>query len=134
MDQVCIRAAHLQRHYSIYSMCTTRRSVRGTADVTPLRPAQKPALVARIALVGRTGYYEPMRMIIGLLLIGALAAPSWLLPASAAESQISPPSHKAVSAVLPKRKSMPTRSVVSVEPQASERVLPRFPIVLGVAY
>jgi hypothetical protein len=29
---------------------------------------------------------------------------------------------------------MPTRSVVSVEPQASERVLPRFPIVLGVAY
>jgi hypothetical protein len=30
---------------------------------------------------------------------------------------------------------MPTRSVVSVEPLTiSERVLPRFPIVLGVAY
>jgi len=110
-----------------------------STHVTPLRPVQKPALVALIALVGRTGYYELMRMITGhccsLLLIGALAAPSWLLPASAAESQISSPPHKAVSAVLPKRKSMPTRSVVSVEPlTTSERVLARFPIVLGVAY
>jgi hypothetical protein len=83
-----------------------------------------------------------MRMIIGyccsLLLIGALAAPSWLVPTSAAELQISsPPHNKGVSAVLPKRKSMPTRraEIVSVEPlTTSERVLARFPIVLGIAY
>jgi len=114
--------------------------MRQSTDVTPLRPAAQKTRTGRaIAWVGRKGYCELMKMIIGhscsLLLIGALAAPSWLLPASAAESQISSPPHKAVSAALAKRKSMPTRSVVSVEPlTTSERVLARFPIVLGVAY
>ena len=111
--------------------------MRQPTDVTPLRPAAQKGRA--IAWVGRKGYCELIKMIIGhscsLLLIGALAAPSWLLPASAAESQISSPPHKAVSAALAKRKSMPTRSVVSVEPlTTSERVLARFPIVLGVAY
>ena len=99
---------------------------------------RRPRFEPVIALVGWTSYYDLMRMITGyccsLLLIGALAAPSWLLLASAAELQISSPPHKAVSAVLPKRKSMPTRRV-EIEPlTTSERVLPRFPIVLGVAY